>query len=368
LIRYTCGVSIARELRTLDRVFRAALVAASFPSIALVGATACSASTTTGSSADTAADASSGVDADIADAPARECKTTLTMLDAEPDAYDCALGYPCGMPRGIAVVGCDMFYSADDGAPTANKLACRIAPGQGCESAGYVVPDGASITIECDCPGGGRRPRGLVRRRDARVDASVGGYLARLAHEEDASIVAFDILQAELRAHGAPGWIVRAAGRARRDEVRHARVMTSLAASRGGRAPRARVRRGRARRSLVAIAIENSTEGCVRETYGALLAKWQSLHATDGEIARAFATIAADEARHAALSWAVARWIDARLDARARARVQRARARAVERLEHTLACVDASRLKELGLPDAQRSRVLLRTLAQKLAL
>ena len=42
---------------------------------------------------------------------------------------------------------------------------------------------------------------------------------------------------------------------------------------------------------------------------------------------RTFARIAADETRHAALSWAVARWAERRLDAAARARIAAARVR-----------------------------------------
>jgi hypothetical protein len=65
-------------------------------------------------------------------------------------------------------------------------------------------------------------------------------------------------------------------------------------------------------------------EGCARETFGALVATWQATHVTDAETSRTLATIAEDETRHAALSWAIARWSLTRLDSGARARLERA--------------------------------------------
>jgi hypothetical protein len=80
------------------------------------------------------------------------------------------------------------------------------------------------------------------------------------------------------------------------------------------------------------MARENAVEGCVNETFGALVAAWQAAHARDASRRRSFARIAADEARHAALSWAVARWAEGRLDSGARARVAAAAARAARAL------------------------------------
>jgi len=51
---------------------------------------------------------------------------------------------------------------------------------------------------------------------------------------------------------------------------------------------------------------------------------------------RLFARIAADETRHAALSWMIAQWIEPRLDARARRRVEAARSRATRTLRAKL--------------------------------
>ena len=74
----------------------------------------------------------------------------------------------------------------------------------------------------------------------------------------------------------------------------------------------------------------------MQETFGALLMRWQATHAAEPSLRRLFARVAADETRHAALSWEVARWAEERLDARARARVRAARSRAVHSLRKKL--------------------------------
>ena len=52
-------------------------------------------------------------------------------------------------------------------------------------------------------------------------------------------------------------------------------------------------------RALGVVAIENAVEGCVRETFGALIASWQAEHARDPGIKRLMRSIARDETRHA---------------------------------------------------------------------
>ena len=118
------------------------------------------------------------------------------------------------------------------------------------------------------------------------------------------------------------------------------------------RAPPVRVRGAPRRlRSLAAVAVENAVEGCVRETFGALTASWQAAHARDPHIARTMARIARDETRHAALAWAIARWVEPRLDARARRRIVAARRRAVRTLRRQArAAVPATLVRQAGVP------------------
>jgi hypothetical protein len=109
---------------------------------------------------------------------------------------------------------------------------------------------------------------------------------------------------------------------------------------------------------LLQLAIENAEEGCVKETFGAALAVMQAANASDGRIRRMMRRIASDELRHAALSWRLNAWLDARLDAKGRARVARARRRTFEALRHELARADGE-LPDLGLPDSSRALAVL---------
>jgi hypothetical protein len=104
------------------------------------------------------------------------------------------------------------------------------------------------------------------------------------------------------RKHTAPpNLLVHEALCAREDEVRHARVTSTLAARSGACAVVPQVALFTTR-SPYDIAIENATEGCVRETCGARVATVQAKRAHDEAVARAMAVIAEDETRHAALA------------------------------------------------------------------
>lgn len=184
----------------------------------------------------------------------------------------------------------------------------------------------------------GRRPDGLCDDGDAPGagrDETAGQLFARAARLEDASVRAFVVLARELGENGAPASLGRRARRSARDEVRHARATARLAKKLGGRPVRARVEPAR-RRGLFGIALENAVEGCVRETYGALLAAYQARASTHADVRRELARIAADEARHAELSWDVHRWIMTRLDERERAEIGRAMRAAIADLRREL--------------------------------
>lgn len=151
----------------------------------------------------------------------------------------------------------------------------------------------------------GRRPEGLVSRPS-------GGWFARAAHLEAASVEAFRVLARELALHEAPSSLIAEAERSARDEIRHAAMMTRLAMRFGERVEPPIVEH-REPRSLFELARENAIEGCVRETYGAVEAMMLAELETDPQIARVMHAIARDETRHAELSWSVASWANERL-------------------------------------------------------
>jgi hypothetical protein len=201
------------------------------------------------------------------------------------------------------------------GAHTGPAMSCGPGP---------VVDGGA--TVDCKTKGcvGGRRPREFLPSERA--------GLARLAELEAASVHAFHILRDELRSYGAPARLVSAAERSARDEIRHARVVGTLA----GVQPRVPRPTERAR-SLAEIAIENMREGCVREAFGAAIARIEAHAAGDVRLRRVMESIFPDEERHAEVALAVASWVRPRLSRADRVRVDDERERALAELRTEVA-------------------------------
>ena len=158
----------------------------------------------------------------------------------------------------------------------------------------------------------GRLPAGLRSADCEGQRTELAAYLARHAHLEAASVVSFERLARELAHHGAPHELVALSLEARADEVRHAHIIGSLAARRGAALTAPEVAEIPIR-ELFAIALKNAVEGCVRETFGALLGGYQAEHAEDSELRACMRRIAADEARHAALAQRAHRFLLTRL-------------------------------------------------------
>jgi len=310
--------------------------------------------------ADSSADVAT--DATISDASISDAAPNSDVVDAPIDSYvawceagppllladaSCALYYdvPCGLPSGLTVDDAGTINRCDQICIGATDDLCAQLPPWFTDvllDAGLIdsgtagTLDAGAVFIVCACQGSaGRRPEGLVPC-DARATSEVGAFFAHAAHLEAASIHAFARMRDELRALGAPSGLVMRTTRAIGDERRHARVVSSLARRFGARPVAPRVKRSR-RRSIEAIAIENATEGCVRETFAALVAHWQAGHARDPIVRAAYARIARDETRHAELAHDAARFFDSILPDDARARVSLARDAALAELARELA-------------------------------
>jgi hypothetical protein len=203
----------------------------------------------------------------------------------------------------------------------------------------------------------GRAPAGLELVEADTADP-VAAYFARAAQLEAASVVSFRRLADELAAHRAPKPLIAAAMRAARDERRHTRIMTALARRRGVEPPPFTVPPP-SPRPLEALAEENAVQGCVGETWSAVLATWQSQHVADARLRGALDRIAADETNHAELGWAVARWSERRLAAPVRRQIDEARRAAVDVLEREASAEIAPALvSEAGWPTAPQARAL----------
>jgi hypothetical protein len=188
-----------------------------------------------------------------------------------------------------------------------------------------------------------------------------------MAALEGASVPAFRRLAQELRAVGASRKLVRAATRSARDEVAHTRSTARLARRFGARVPRFALARARTR-SLFELAIENAVEGCVRESFGALVATYQASHARDPEVRIAMSRIARDETRHAALARAIDQWLSRRLTRDERSRVAAAKTAALAELAREIESpVHHDLRSEAGIPEPSAARFLLERAAHILA-
>ncbi len=153
---------------------------------------------------------------------------------------------------------------------------------------------------------------------------SYAGFLSESAALEAASVPAFLMLADDLRALHAPSELIEQAVGSARDEIRHAAMVAFLSAQEGGEPIVVEVPR-RARKTLFEVARENAVEGCVRETYGALVGMYQAQFAKDPAYRAAMGSIANDETQHAELSHRIAAWAEPQLSANERALIQRER-------------------------------------------
>ncbi|WNG56046.1 ferritin-like domain-containing protein [Archangium gephyra] len=212
----------------------------------------------------------------------------------------------------------------------------------------------------------GRRPVGLIASDGVACVDALGRHFASAAHLEAASIKAFLRLREELALHGADVTLQDAALVSALEEVMHTDVSTRLA-RRFGATPRRPEVAELPLRSLFEVALDNAVEGCVRETFGALVGHHQALHARDPEVREAMTRIAEDETRHAELSWAIDRWAREQLPAAERTALHEAQREAVATLREEVALpVDAALVTEAGVPTPEVAASLLATLEQEL--
>ena len=270
-------------------------------------------------------------------------------------------------------IGAGLPQPACDDACGAGRYPHASVTVYGCVVAG--ATDGGITSVDCDektetCTtifAGGRPPLGLRPRRTVDARDPVGAFFASMAHVEAAAVDGFDELARSLAAHGAPAVLVAAAHEASADEARHARVAAAFARRFGAvTLPPVEIDAVDPP-SLETLALANAREGCVLETYGAVVTEWQSRTARDRAIRRAFVNIARDELRHAELAFAVARWLHPRLDELARRRVRDVRRAAAAELARDVERATPPRLvAAIGLPSSDAARGLVADLRVRL--
>lgn len=234
---------------------------------------------------------------------------------------------------------------------------------------GVITETGAEV-IERGSPNCaiGRRPNGLVSSGVSDCEEALGRFFAEAAHLEAASVPAFEQLRAELERHGAPQALRDLALQSALEEVHHTRA-TSALARRFGAEPLVPAVEPRPARSLFALALDNATEGCVRETFGALVASHQAEAAGDEAVRATLVGIAEDETRHAELSWAIDAWARAQLSPAERLQLDLAQRAALATLRAELEKpVEAALVSAAGLPDSGHAVAMLDAFEAELSL
>ena len=319
-----------------------------------------------GNDASSQADATTSPDVDVSDAAGADAgdvdDSSVFIPDVQPPPGCLITGKPDGFaPCGYTEAlndpdACTVDPNADGGTQDSN-LCYQLCSWDEPDCYYYALPE-AGYYLTCGKGCIGRLHDGA--RKDAATTCeplheTAADFLADAARLEAASVDAFEIIATELAAFGAPAELVAAARRAAREERRHARIVGVLATTRGAslRKPAATERRVR---DLRAFAIENAVEGCVRETYGAALATFQSERALAPDVRDAMRSIASDESSHAALSFAIDAWTKSRLDESDRRDVDHARDSAIAALASHVdgACTRAFDV-ELGMPTGDQA-------------
>ncbi len=316
--------------------------------------------------------------------PAQRLITTAGGVVATVDtraALD-ALVTPVDSPEKLRIVvrylpfdlGCQFVRRVEPNFELIGQVTVSVCPITRQRQLLSVSAAGEFTTLGAEAPGVGsgcvgRRPAGL-RGQQVGSAGAVARYLERQAYLEGASVEAFERFARELEGFGAPPELAARARDAAGDEVRHHALVVSLGRrfdpSFACAAPSAEPAEAR---SLFAFALENAVEGCVRETWGALLAHHQAARAGDGAVRFVSALVADDETRHAELSWATHAWLLARLGEGERRAIEAAMARAADELMAELGSGDELGPEGralLGLPSPAEALALVGRLRRAL--
>lgn len=254
---------------------------------------------------------------------------------------DCS--YVCAYP-GREVASCSLLVAVTE----TDVLLCRFYEPERCVTH---IPSG-------------RPPAGL-RLESLPAPTTTARYFAAAAYLEAASALAFDDLARQLTRHRAPVALVERCRRAARDERFHARALGRLAGDDVASSCAVELP-ARAEPSLRELALQNVADGCVVETYSALVMAYQARHAASPILRGLLAKVARDERRHALLSWDILAWSQRRLPVAEREPLGQQLRRARARLEAVLPRFSSELTTELGLPDVRVAKAMLHSLDAQL--
>ena len=232
--------------------------------------------------------------------------------------------------EGIALKGTDWEYSNIDNCEMELDTTYFASEDSGTVDAsgdttivGNIQCDGQITEYMCK----GRRPMGYQEVS--------GGYFARAANLEAASVIAFIELAAQLQKWKAPHAFIVRCLQAAEDERRHTKIMMTIAQQYTQSIPALQIERQPS--DLFSMALHNATEGCIHETWSALEAHLISHSAKTPELRSAFAVISREESAHAQLSWDLHHWFCEQLTEEQVKQLQRAQRLALQQLPNQIA-------------------------------
>lgn len=221
-------------------------------------------------------------------------------------------------------------------------------------------------TLSKECQAAGRLPAGLSLEGSIGAIEHVGDYFAQMAYLEEAAVTAFQYLTQELEAYNAPERLITMAKEAVQEEVEHAEMVRALSERYGAEPLPVEVEPFQLR-SLHEIALDNISEGCVRETYGALQATYQSEHAEDPAVRAVTHRIVFEESRHAMLSWEIAEWLHPQLTPEQQEECRQTMLNTIDELEGAVSQEPPPTLARVaGLPPASEATRMFKTLKDTL--
>lgn len=257
---------------------------------------------------------------------------TIAQRVAMLQPSDCIGATPASQPAAGEDAGVAQLTEEETRAAIARcevdcRSVCTAQFGDGVQSC-QRRPDRLTVDCVAMMPG---HPCGRLVAGVDRESLSSGEMLVQMHALEAVSAHAFEHLARELARFDAPSSLLARAIEASVEEERHAALVGALATARG-MSLRAPTVTPPVARALVEIAVENAVEGCVRETWGALVALRGRQSEPDPELRAVYDAIADDELRHAAWSWDLDAWVRTKLSASELDRVQCARERAASAL------------------------------------
>ncbi len=201
-----------------------------------------------------------------------------------------------------------------------------------CDYTGEDMDGNHPVTCEYTvCAVEGRGHAGIQKLTEVTGSSEMARYFVRAYHAEASSVGAFLQLRAELSHHGAPKKLLDGCIRAAAEEIHHARMMAKLAGEANACLPKLQF--GQVpKRSVFELAMDNAVEGCIYESFSALKAQYQSLHATDERILAVMKVIARDETHHAQLAWDIHHFLVAQLSPNEQELIQEAQRKATQKL------------------------------------